>query len=118
MAYKYSAKSKAILSTVDARLQKLFNEVIKYYDVSIIEGKRDIETQKRYLQEGKSKTLKSKHLNGLAVDVGVYPLDFNNINSFCELARCVKTIATQQGLEIIWGGDWKTFKDYVHFEIK
>lgn len=115
--YKFSKRSKANLATIDSRLQNIFNEVIKYYDITIIEGIRDIETQKKYVAEGKSQTMNSKHLKGLAVDIAPYPIDWNNINRFFEVAGCIKTIAQQKGIKIQWGGDWKNFKDYPHWEL-
>lgn len=44
------------------------------YRLKVQEWNRDIETQRRYVAEGKSKTLDSKHLDKLAVDVVLYQL--------------------------------------------
>ena len=114
--YKFSNRSKRQLATVDIRLQNLFNAVIKEYDVTILEGIRNIAKQKLYFDTGKSKTMNSYHLKGLAVDVAPYPIDWDNINRFMELSIIVKRIAKEQGLNITWGGDWK-WKDYPHYQI-
>lgn len=117
----FSKKSKEKLLTVNKKLQDIFNEVIKYYDCSVVCGIRTIEEQQKAFKSGNSKCdgikKKSKHQNGLAVDVVPYPINWDNINSFYELAGCIKTIARQKGINIKWGGDWQSFKDYPHWEL-
>lgn len=119
--YKYSKISQERLNTVDKRLQHLFNEVIKYYDCSIICGYRTIEEQKQAFKNKVSNCdgirKKSKHQDGLAIDVVPYSTLYSNINNFYELAGVVKTIAKQLNINIKWGGDWENFKDYPHWEI-
>ena len=65
MSYYYSRKSKAILSQVDIRLQRLFNEVIKHVDISIISGVRTAAEQRAKFNDGASTkdgvNSKSKH---------------------------------------------------------
>ena len=41
----YSSRSLQKLSTCHPKIQKVFNEVIKHYDCTILEGHRDKETQ-------------------------------------------------------------------------
>ena len=50
---KFSKESLDKLATCDARLQKVFNEVIKHVDCTIIEGHRGQETQDEYYRTGK-----------------------------------------------------------------
>ena len=52
---KFSRKSKERLATCDDRLQKVFNEVIKYVDCSILEGHRSEERQNKLYKEEKLK---------------------------------------------------------------
>ena len=54
--YKFSRRSKAILSQVDPKLQDLFNEVIKHVDISITSGVRSA-TEQRELYKKKLTTL-------------------------------------------------------------
>ena len=65
----------------------LFGKKLKFYskvisangfDITIIKGLISLETQKRYVKQGKSKTLKSKHLEGRAIDVSLYPVELVN----------------------------------------
>ena len=53
-----------------------------------------------------------------AVDLVPYPIDWNDIDRFKDLAVRFKRIAEEKGIEISAGADWKLFKDYPHFEIK
>ena len=120
--FHFSTKSKNILNSVNPKLQKLFNEVIKYYDISIISGFRTVEEQQELFKQNRSRcdgiNKISKHQTKNAVDIIPYPINWEDINKFYEVAGCIKTISNQQGLKINWGGDWKSFKDYPHWEIE
>ena len=48
---RYSTRSKKRLATCDKRLQKVFNEVIKHVDCSILEGHRSKERQNKLYDE-------------------------------------------------------------------
>lgn len=115
--FKFSQSSLNKLATIDKRLQLICNEAIKEYDFCVIDGLRSLETQKKYFEAGKSKTMNSKHLNGLAVDLIPFPIDWNNIKRFKELSLIIKRIALNNNIKIRWGGDWKSFKDYPHYEL-
>ena len=129
--FNFSKRSLENLKNVDSRLVKICNELIKEYDFTVIEGYRTPERQYELYKQGFSqidgKTKKGKHnySPSLAIDIipykkGVDPFD-NSIKSklmFCELAHKFKNVAKRLNIEIIWGGDWKTFKDLPHFELK
>lgn len=135
---KFSKRSQENLATADIKLQQLFNEVIKEFDCTVIYGQRtpseqfELFKKGRELKDGKwvkvgptvtdkdGTIKKSKHnyLPSKAVDVCPYPIDWNDIKRFRELAEVVKRKAKELGIDITWGGDWKTLKDYPHFEIK
>ncbi len=69
--FKFSTKSEQLLNTVYKELNILAHEVIKIspIDFSITEGFRDRMKQKELYNEGKSKTLKSKHCECKAIDI-------------------------------------------------
>lgn len=136
--YKFSKRSRDNLSTASTNLQKLFNEVIKEADCTVICGHRSPEEQFELFKKGrenknfkwvvvdKSKVVtnidgrakKSNHnyLPSKAVDVVPYPLDWNDIAAFKKLGEVVKRKAKELGIKISWGGDWQSLKDYPHFE--
>jgi len=115
---KLGKRSKKNMEGIHPDLIKILEEAIKRYDFSVIDGLRTMEQQKKLYAEGKSQTLKSKHLTGHAVDIVPYPVDWNDVGRFKDLALIVLEIASQMGIGIRYGGNWKSFKDYPHFELK
>lgn len=86
----------------------------------VTEGLRSVERQKMLVQAGKSKTMNSYHITGDAVDLAVMvdgkiSWDFKE---YKKLADVIKEVAKDEGVEIEWGGDWKSFKDGPHFQLK
>lgn len=82
-------------------------------DMAIDWVKRDADTQAKLVNSGASKTMKSKHINALAVDIllfedGEYLTDGDH-PSYRELGEYWESIGG------VWGGSWG-FKDSGHFE--
>jgi len=76
----------------------------------------------KYVIVNKSKvvtyTLKSKHIEGKAIDIAFIK---NNkcdwsVSLFKEFWEIINKIEILKSIE--WGGNWKNFKDYPHFQIK
>jgi peptidoglycan L-alanyl-D-glutamate endopeptidase CwlK len=96
------------------------------FDLLVVEGVRTIEKQREYVAKGASKTMNSKHIPtkehpmGRAVDVA--PVVDGKLRwdwpLFHIIAKAVKESAAELKVDIIWGGDWRTFKDGPHFELK
>lgn len=120
--FKFSKKSLDKLKGVNPKLVKLMKEAIKEspYDFMITEGLRSMERQQELFKQGKSKTLKSYHLAGNAVDIAlIVNKEVNwDFALYREVASHIKKIAKEQGIKITWGGDWKNFKDGPHFQIE
>jgi len=128
---KFGKRSKKNLIGVDAKLQNVLYEVVKYFDITIIEGKRSQERQNELVAQGKSKTKFGKHVDGKAVDIAPYPIDWNARDDLHLLGGFVLGMAASMGIKIRWGGDWNasstfkgrrttkdnSFDDLVHFEI-
>ncbi len=88
-------------------------------DFLVTEGLRTLERQKELVAKGASQTMNSRHLTGHAVDLAAvigtevrwdWPL-------YDKLAVAMKAAASELGVPIVWGGDWKSFKDGPHFEL-
>lgn len=84
----------------------------------VTEGLRSLDRQKQLVAAGASKTLKSRHLDGHAVDLACtvggsvrwdWPL-------YEKLAVSVKQAAQEVGVPVEWGGDWE-FKDGPHYQL-
>lgn len=124
-------RSKSRLEGVDKRLVHLLEEVVKYFDITVIEGLRSQERQNQLVAEGKSKTKFGKHVQGLAVDIAPYPIDWKARDDFHYLGGWVLSTANKLGYKVRWGGDWNAssqfkgqrttkdnrFDDLVHFEL-
>ena len=129
---KFGKRSRERLKGVDSKLVNVLNEVCKYFDITVIEGLRSQERQNELVAQGKSKTKFGKHVQGKAVDIAPYPIDWNARDDFHYLGGFVLGIAASKGINIRWGGDWSdsslsqgrrttkdnNFDDLVHFELK
>ena len=126
---KFGRKSRASLETCDERLQKVFNEVVKTYDCTVVCGHRGEEDQNKAFNEGRSKV---KYPNGRhnaspskAADVTPYPVDWEDRERFIYFGGFVKGCAFRMGISLRWGGEWNQyfevddnqFDDFPHFEL-
>ena len=68
------------------------------------------------VKEGKSQTMNSRHLTGHAVDLVPFPVSWD-WTYFYPIADAMKDAAQELGVDLEWGGDWKSFKDGPHFQL-
>jgi len=115
----FSKISSNRLATCEEPLQRLFNEVVKDYDCSTIEGHRTLEKQTEYFNTGKSKTMNSNHLYdpSRAVDVMPYPINWTDRAGQHEFSRFVMAKAAELGIDVRWGGNFRGFYDSPHYEL-
>ena len=85
----------------------------------VTEGRRTLERQRQLVAAGASQTLASRHLTGHAVDLMAtvnghgrwdWPL-------YGKLAAAMKQAAQEQGVALVWGGDWTKLRDGPHFQL-
>lgn len=121
MAYALSQRSKDRMKGVHPDLVKVIELAITKSEVDFVvtEGLRSKERQVQLVAAGASKTLNSRHITGHAVDLAAivggsvrwdWPL-------YDRIAMAVKAAAADLDVPIVWGGDWKSFKDGPHFEL-
>lgn len=125
---QFSRRSLDNLATAHIDLQRLFFEVIKYFDCAVLEGYRTLEKQRRLYDDGKSLTLRGKHnmKPSMAVDVAPYPIEWANTERFRYFGGFVMGIAKMMWIPIRYGGDWdgdtiltdQTLIDLPHYELK
>jgi peptidoglycan L-alanyl-D-glutamate endopeptidase CwlK len=120
---KFSPKSEARLNEVDPKLAELMRRVEAAHPdaFEITEARRTPERQADLVAQGKSQTYKSKHLTGNAVDIALMGPDGKpnwDFEAYRPIAATAKAVAAELGIpDFVWGGDWKTLKDGVHFQV-
>lgn len=119
--FTLSARSYKRLEGVHPDLVRVVERAIAITEVDfvVLEGLRTKERQAQLLKAGASRTMNSRHITGHAVDLGAWvgkevrwdwPL-------YAKIAAAMKKAATEQNVAIVWGGDWRTFKDGPHYEL-
>lgn len=119
--YKLGQRSRLRLKGVHPDLVKVVEHAINLsaVDFTVLEGLRTPERQKLLRDSGASQTLNSRHITGHAVDLCAFvdgevrwdwPL-------YHKIAAAMKQAAKDLNVAIVWGGDWRRFKDGPHFEL-
>lgn len=120
----YDSKNK--LNSCDPKLIEIVRELALTHDFVVCCGHRSKEEQDQAFKSGNSKVKfpNSKHnsLPSKAVDLAPCSkegraIDWGNLKAFDELANAFKAIAEGKDTQIVWGGDWLSFKDKPHFEL-
>jgi peptidoglycan LD-endopeptidase CwlK len=110
MAYKLSTRSREKLIGVKGELKEVVCLAITYtkIDFGVIEGVRTENRQRALVESGASKTMKSKHLEGRAVDLMAY-VDGRGcweLNVYDEVADAMKRAAIEVDVAVRWGAAW------------
>lgn len=130
MPFKFGSKSEGNLKTpengkyVHPALVALCREVLarSTIDFMIIDGMRTIEEQRINVRKGFSKTMKSKHLEGRAIDFApILPgqpgvPDWVAIDKFKKIGALFQKVASEWKLKVTWGGTWR-WKDWGHVQL-
>jgi len=118
VGYKLGKGSLSKLQGVDERLVT----VVKYaigvtkQDFSVICGIRTFSEQQELVRKGASQTMKSKHLDGNAVDLMAYCNGGRwELNLYDEIADAMKEGAASCDVKLRWGAAW-TIDDIGEFE--
>lgn len=136
MSITLDARSEAKLQGIHPDLVRVVHKAAAMLDMdfTVLEGLRTLARQKELFAHHATRTMKSRHLTGHAVDLGAmiaggirwdWPL-------YLKLAAVVKAAAAAENVPIRWGGTWKqladtpeitakvlskTFPDGPHFEL-
>lgn len=88
--------------------------------VRITEGVRLLARQRDLVRQGKSWTMKSKHLDGKAVDIAILTKGRERalwgLPEYEAFNQYVQDLCPSHGLSVTWGGSWAV-RDGVHFEL-
>ena len=109
MTYNLGKGSVSKLEGSDERMIAVVKYAISVtkQDFSVICGMRTIEEQKVLVAKGASQTMKSKHIDGLAVDLMAY-VDGGRweLNLYDEIADAMSEAAREVDVPIVWGAAW------------
>ena len=111
--FELSERSLGKLEGVNNNLVLVVKEAITLtkVDFGVICGMRTQEEQEALVAKGASQTMKSKHLEGNAVDLMAY-LDGRGtweLNVYDEVADAMKQAARELEVTIRWGGAWTVY---------
>lgn len=96
---------------------------------AVVQGLRSAEAERQLCASGASETMHSRHLanaQGFACAVDLAALDAAGeitwargveAQVYGSLAARVKAAALELGIPVEWGGDWREFKDWDHFQL-
>jgi len=108
--FELSQRSLSRLEGVDERLVRVVCSAIRLsnIDFGVSEGLRTEERQKELVASGASKTMKSKHLEGRAVDlVGYIGGQVSwEVTTYDDIADAMKMAAQAEGVKLRWGAAW------------
>jgi len=111
MAYKLSKRSLARFEGVDEKMIRVVKTAITFstVDFGVIQGLRTIEEQRELVAKGASQTMKSKHLDGLAVDLMAYVGSRGSweLSLYDNIADAMKLAAIEEDVAIRWGAAWQ-----------
>ena len=135
MSYTLSKRSLDTLKGIHPDLVKVVKEAIKItkQDFMVVQGVRTAEEQNKLFRQGRTRPgkvvtqldgfkKKSNHQvkddgYGYAVDLCPYPIDWNDLDKFKVISEAMTQASRKLGVKITWGGNWKSFKDYPHYEL-
>jgi peptidoglycan L-alanyl-D-glutamate endopeptidase CwlK len=121
MSFRLSNRSLSRLDGVHTHLVEVVMEAIRRTEVdfAVLEGLRTLDRQKQLVASGASTTMNSRHLTGHAVDLGAWvdgeirwdwPL-------YYKIADAMFEASEHCGVDLEWGGHWKSFPDGPHFQL-
>jgi peptidoglycan L-alanyl-D-glutamate endopeptidase CwlK len=110
MAFKLSNRSLSKMEGVHDDMVRVVSRAIELTEVDfgVIQGLRTLEEQEALVAKGASQTMKSKHLDGLAVDLMAYVGGRGvwELNVYDEVADAMKAAAIEEDVAIRWGAAW------------
>ena len=110
MSFKLSQRSLDKLEGVHPDMVKCVKSAIEYtkVDFGVICGMRTEEEQKELVAKGASKTMRSKHLTGHAVDLMAYLGSRASweLNLYDDIADAMAQASKEHNVPIKWGAAW------------
>jgi len=126
--YKLSSNSLNKLSKCRGLLQEVVKTAIRISEVDFAVGEteRTIEQQEKLVANGKSKTMKSRHIRREEDIFGVHAVDLFawvdgevswEMRHYKKIAKAMFRSAIMHGVQVEWGGHWTSLEDGPHFQL-
>ena len=135
--FVFGQRSLDRLNGVNTRLVSVVHRALELstVDFTVVEGLRSKQRQAQLYAQGRTTagkivtwTLKSKHIDGLAVDLAPFAdgkIDWSDSKKFDAIAKAMFMAAAELGIKIRWGKDWNANgiigergeSDSPHFEL-
>ena len=112
MSFKLSERSLGRLEGVDANMVALAKYAIGItkvdFGIPSLGGLRTMEQQRQLVDKGASQTMKSKHLEGIAIDTVAYIGSRVSweLNLYDDIADAMQQAANDLGIHVRWGAAW------------
>ena len=110
MSFELSQRSLDRLDGVEDSLVVVVKRAIQLtkVDFGVSEGLRSVARQAELVAKGASKTMNSKHIDGLAVDLVAYISGRVSweLNLYDDIADAMAAAAKEHGVTVRWGGAW------------
>lgn len=109
MSYKLGTRSLQKLEGVHPDLVAVVSRAIELseQDFSVICGLRTVKEQEALVAKGASQTMKSKHIEGNAVDLAAYCDGIRwELNLYDEIADAMLKASNELGVTLTWGAAW------------
>ena len=111
MPFNLSQKSLDRLEGVNDDMVRVVKKAIELtkVDFGVICGLRTVEEQEELVAKGASQTMKSKHFDGLAVDLMAYLGGRASweLNLYDDIADAMKEAAKLENVGVRWGAAWQ-----------
>lgn len=120
-SFAFGPRSEERLQGVHPDLVKIVRRALQLstVDFSVVEGLRSLARQRELVADGKSRTLRSRHITGHAVDL--YPVSRAGAEwvrqDFELVVQAMKQAAAELGLPLECGHDWRSFADSPHHQL-
>jgi peptidoglycan L-alanyl-D-glutamate endopeptidase CwlK len=121
MAYAFGKRSKDRMKGLHPDIIRVMERAIADTDLdfTVLEGLRTYERQRVLYRQKATRTMRSRHLTGHAIDVA--PLIGGEVSwdwpLYNRLAKIIKEAAAKEGVPLEWGGDWESFRDGPHWQL-
>jgi peptidoglycan LD-endopeptidase CwlK len=125
----WSERSLRNLKGIHPDLRRVMDRALQDSPIDLVinEGLRTLERQKQLLAIKATTTLKSRHITGHAIDFYAWVdldtdgkiefFEMSNPRLMRQIAAAIKLAAAREKVAIVWGGDWRSFKDLPHIEL-